>query len=122
MDEVLKSKVAGKKIRAIEYTEPDCYGYSSDSIIFHLEGGGELRIYIVVNSDKPVLSIDMADGAFPLSAVYPRLDRIEKDDQIDDISVHYDESGDIYAVILSLSPGLIRLSVSEDDLYSIRIS
>ena len=122
MDErQLKAQIAGKMVTAMEYTEPDSYGYSSDSVIFHLEGDEELRVYISVNGNEPSLAVDAVRASVPLLSVYPRLDRVEMDDVIEDLSMHYNACGNVSSVTISLSSGNMRLSVAEDDLYSIRI-
>ena len=120
MKEQLAEKVIGRSIRCIEHSGVDDLGYTSDSIVFHMEGAEELRVYVEVCGSLPHLCIELSSSDQPLSGVYPRFHIDECGRTIEDITYGY--SDDRLSSIRLLFPGnSMQISVSDSDLYSMKI-
>lgn len=120
MEDTLRKNIIGRNISSIEYSDIDEYGYTADSAVLHIDGGEELRIFVNVRCGLPSLCLELSSSVHPLAGVYPRLLRYSADTRIDDICFGYSD-GRLISATIKAGGREVRLSVSDSDLYSMKI-
>lgn len=120
MEDSLRKNIIGRNISSIEYSGIDEYGYTADSVVLHIDGGEELRIFVKVSCGIPSLCLELSSSEHPLAGVYPRLLSYAADTKIDDICFVYAD-GRLISAEIKAGGRDVRLSVSDSDLYSMKI-